>query len=386
MNLKTAQYRDESRAYLSGQHKTEQVTLLSASINALLSFAQIIAGYFTHSNALIADGAHTLSDLTADFVVLFVNRKSHQAADAEHLYGHARFENAASFLFGLILLAVGLGIFISALYKISEINTIPQVHMAALIITCCALLVKETLFRYIKQIAKKFNSALLEINAWHARSDAATSFVVLCGIVGNLMGYPFLDPIAALLVGTLIIRTGRRIAWNGLADLTDRALPLQEMVAIKKALASVAGISSIHNLRSRKMGQLAMIDAHIEVDPRISITEGHYIALEAEKRIQKEFTAHEVLIHVDPYDENRSIRPNLPQRQTIDSIIKPILLAYQQKKWHYTIHYVDHHFEIILTLHQSLGKLACKKLTLKITNAFLVQPTVQLLFRINTDN
>ena len=249
--------------------------------------------------------------------------------------------------------------------------------MAALIITCCALLVKETLFRYIRQIAKKFNSTLLEINAWHARSDAATSFVVLCGIVGNLMGYPFLDPIAALLVGTLIIHTGRRIAWNGLADLTDRALPPQEMVAIEQTLLSVEGIRSIHNLRSRKMGQFAMIDAHIEVDPRISITEGHYIALEAEKRIQKEFTAHDILIHVDPYDENRSIRPDLPQRQTIDSIIKPILSACQQKKWHYTIHYVDHHFEIILTLNQSLDELDYKQLALKIKNAFLVQPTVQ---------
>jgi cation diffusion facilitator family transporter len=383
MNSKTIQGRDEFCTDLSVQNKTEQITLLSALINTLLSFTQVIVGYFAHSNALIADGVHTLSDLVADFVILFVNRKSHQAADAEHLYGHARFENAASFFFGFILLAVGLGILISALYKISTNNAIQQVHMIALIITCCVLLIKEGLFRYIKQIAKKFNSALLEINAWHARSDAATSFVVLCGIAGNLMGYPFLDPIAALLVGTLIMRTGGRIAWSGLADLTDHALPSQEMAAIEKTLTSVEGVRSIHNLRSRKMGQFAMIDTHIEVDPRISITEGHYIALEAEKLIQKEFTAHEILIHVDPYDENRSIQPDLPQRQTIDKIITPILSTYQQKNWHYTIHYVDYYFEIILTLNQPLNKLNCKQLILKIKNGFLVQPTVQLLFRIN---
>ncbi|QQS16499.1 MAG: cation transporter [Neisseriales bacterium] len=333
---------------------TKSVTLLSAGTNTLLSIAQVVTGYFAHSSALVADGIHTLSDLAADLAILFVNRKSHEAADAEHPYGHARFENAASLIFGLLLSVVGLGILVSAITKLTVLTTIPVVHQFALVVTLLSLVTKEALFRYIRAIAKRTHSALLEINAWHARSDAAASLVVICGIVGNLAGYPFLDPIAALLVSAMIFKAGFQMAKSGFADLTDHALPPKEMDAIKAILAAVPGIRSIHNLRSRRTGSYAVIDAHIEVDPRISVTEGHYIALTAERHIQAAFAAHDILIHVDPYDEERSMGSNLPQRPEIDALLTPILQRYQQQHYSYVLHYVDHIVEIMVILAQPL--------------------------------
>lgn len=362
------------------QKTTESVTLLSAGINTLLSIAQVATGYFAHSSALVADGIHTLSDLAADLAILFVNRKSHEAADAEHPYGHARFENAASLIFGLLLIVVGLGILGSAIIKLTLLTTIPVVHQFALVVTLLSLVAKEALFRYIRAIAKRIHSALLEINAWHARSDAAASLVVVCGIVGNLAGYPFLDPIAALLVSAMIFKTGFQMAKGGFADLTDHALPPKDMAVIKTILGAVPGIKSIHNLRSRRTGSYAVIDAHIEVDPRISVTEGHYIALTAERHIQAAFATHDILIHVDPYDEERSIGPNLPQRLEIDALFTPILQSYQQQHWSYVLHYVDHIVEIMLILAQPLTASQQKALAQNLLEALPPSARLQLLW------
>jgi cation diffusion facilitator family transporter len=209
-------------------------TLVSVVVNISLATVQIIVGFISHSSALIADGIHSLTDLISDFVVLFANHHSSKSADEDHNYGHQRFENAASLFLGLSLLGVGLVMMWNAGYKIIFPSNKPIVQIEALWVALSALAIKEILFRYMLRVATKVRSSMLVANAWHARSDAASSFLVAVGITGSLMGHPVFDIVGALIVGLLIAKTGFTFSWNSLHDLMDRATSSHEVEKIKQ--------------------------------------------------------------------------------------------------------------------------------------------------------
>ena len=276
-------------------------TWVSVAVNIVLSAAQIGMGIVSKSQALIADGLHSLSDLVSDVVVLFAGHHSKKDADAGHPYGHQRFETAASLALGVILLAVGGGMLWSAAGKLQSPETIPQVHASALWVVGIALVAKETLFRYMLAAAKRVKSSLLVANAWHARSDAASSLVVGIGIIGNLAGYPILDPIAALIVGFMVARMGWEFGWDAMHDLMDRAVDAQEVEAIRQTLIDTPGVSGVHDVRTRKMGDMIVVDAHIEVDGCITVEAGHDIAVDARQRVLKRHRVLNLMTHVDPW-------------------------------------------------------------------------------------
>ena len=276
-------------------------TWVSVAVNLVLSVAQIVVGVWSKSQGLIADGIHTLSDLVADFVVLFANHHSQKDADVDHPYGHQRFETAASLVLGLLLLAVGLGMLWSAAAKLQNPESIATVHITALWVAGAALVAKELLFRYMLAVAKRVKSSMLVANAWHARSDAASSLVVGVGIIGNLMGYPILDPIAAALVGFMVTRMGWSFGWDALHDLMDRAVDEAEVQAIRQTLMDTPGISNVHDVRTRKMGDMIVVDAHLEVDATLSVEQGHDIAVVARTRVMQRHRVLNMMTHVDPY-------------------------------------------------------------------------------------
>lgn len=275
-------------------------TWVSVGVNVVLSACQLVVGVLAHSQALVADGVHSLSDLVADFVVLFASHHSRKAADDGHPYGHHRFETAASLVLGLLLVAVGAGLLISALEKLQAPHEIPSVHLSALWVTGVALVAKEGLFRYMLSVAKQLKSSLLVANAWHARSDAASSLVVGVGIIGNVMGYPLLDPISALIVGLMVGKMGLSFAWSALSDLVDHSADQQEVAAISKTLRETPGVSGVHEVRTRKMGDLIVVDAHLEVDGTLTVTAGHAIAVAAAQRVQQHHRVLTVMTHIDP--------------------------------------------------------------------------------------
>lgn len=281
-------------------------TWVSVAVNIILASAQIVLGLFAHSQALIADGIHSLSDLVADGVVLFAGHHSKKDADEDHPYGHQRFETAASLIIGLILLAVGIGMLWAAFNKLEAPETIQKVHITALWVAGTALIAKELLFRYMLNVAKRVKSSMLIANAWHARSDAASSLVVGLGIIGNLLGYPILDPIAALLVGFMISKMGWQFSWDALHDLMDRAADDDEVQAIRQTLISTPGVLGVHDLRTRKMGDMIVVDAHIEVEALITVEAGHDIAVEARQRVMQRHRVLNLMTHLDP-----SQRPDL---------------------------------------------------------------------------
>jgi cation diffusion facilitator family transporter len=287
-----------------------QSTWCSVVVNLTLSIIQIVLGIFSKSQGLVADGIHSLSDLVADFIVLFASHHSKKDADVDHQFGHQRFENAASLILGLILLLVGVGMLITAFHKIQNPESIPKVHIVALWVAGTALIAKELLFRYMLSVAKRVKSSMLVANAWHARSDALSSLVVGIGIIGNLAGYPILDPIAAALVGLMIAKMGWQFGWVALNDLMDKAADVEEVAAITKTLLETEGVSGIHDVRTRKMGDMILVDAHLEVDATLTVEQGHHIAVEARKRVLQRHRVLNLMTHVDPYQ-----RPDLDHSQ-----------------------------------------------------------------------
>lgn len=293
----------EANEYTTAERATaaSRSTWVSVIVNLVLTTIQIVAGVLTKSQALVADGVHSLSDLIADFVVLLANRHSQKDADEDHPYGHHRYETAASLVLGLLLLGVGLGMLWSAIVKLEQPHAIPQVHLSALWVALGALLAKELLFRYMLAVAKRVKSSMLVANAWHARSDAASSLVVGLGILGNLAGYPILDPIAAAIVGFMVTRMGWSFGWDALHDLMDRAVTEEELTAIRRTLAETPGIQGVHDIRTRKMGDMIVADAHIEVDATLTVEAGHDIAVEARRRVMQRHRVLNLMTHVDPW-------------------------------------------------------------------------------------
>jgi len=292
-------------------------TWVSVGVNLILTVTQIVVGVLAKSQGLVADGIHSLSDLVADFVVLFASHHSKKDADVDHPYGHHRFETAASLALGGLLLAVGLGMLWSAFRKLEAPETVQTVHVVALWVAGAALVAKELLFRYMLSVAKRVKSSMLVANAWHARSDAASSLVVGIGIIGNLAGYPILDPIAALIVGFMVTRMGWGFGWDALHDLMDRAVDEQEVEAIRRTLLETPGVSGVHDVRTRKMGDMIVVDAHIEVDAQISVEAGHDIAVAARHRVLQRHRVLNLMTHVDPWR-----RPDLDHAPAAEAVVR----------------------------------------------------------------
>lgn len=278
----------------------QRSTWVSVVVNLVLTVAQVVAGVIAGSQALIADGIHSLSDLLADFVVLLAARHSRKEADADHHYGHHRYENAASLVLGLLLLAVGVGMAWGAVGKLRAPEGIAAVQPLALWVALGTLAAKEGLFRYMIAIANRVKSSMLVANAWHARSDAASSLVVAIGIAGNLLGVPLLDPIAALIVGLMVGKMGWGFTWNAMHDLMDRSATEEETEKIRREILATPGVLGAHDLRTRKAGDLLLVDVHIEVNERLTVRQGHDIAFEAQKRVLERHPVLQVMTHVDP--------------------------------------------------------------------------------------
>lgn len=283
-------------------------TWISVVVNLGLTTVQVAAGWISGSQGLIADGIHSLSDLLADFVVLVAAHHGKKDPDEDHHYGHQRYENAASLVLGLLLLVVGLGMLWAAVGKLRTPESIAVVQPMALWVALTALVVKESLFRYMLSVAQRVKSGMLAANAWHARSDAASSLVVAVGIAGNLLGLSMLDPIAALIVGLMVGKMGWRFAWDALHDLTDRSATEEETERVRIEIINTPGVAGVHELRSRRAGDFLLIDAHLEVDESLTVRQGHDIALEARRRVMANHPVLNMMTHVDPVVVDRAER------------------------------------------------------------------------------
>lgn len=295
--------------------ETRHVSLVTGAVNLLLSIAQIIVGLIANSAALIADGIHSASDLVSDVMVWFAAHHAAQGPDRDHPYGHGRFETAATLGLGLLLVAVATGIVWSGVERLFDVNR-PIPGALALVIAAVGIVAKESLYWYTIAVARRLKSELLRANAWHHRSDAISSVVVLIGVGGAVMGFTYMDALAAIVVGLMVAKIGWDLAWSALSELVDTALEEDAVNKARRVILGVDGVRSVHMLRTRRHGAEASADVHVQVAPRLSVSEAHMISQVVEDRlIEQVDDLTDVTVHIDPEDdESAPACRNLPLR------------------------------------------------------------------------
>jgi len=333
--------------------EVRKVTLVGSLVDFLLGVAKIIVGWLAHSQALIADGVHSLSDLATDFLVLYAAKHAHREADEDHPYGHGRIETLATVGLGIALIGIALGIGYDAMRRMNSPDLLLNPGWIALSVAALSVVAKEAIYHYTRNAAKRLRSNMLMANAWHSRSDAISSIVVVIGVAGAMMGYSYLDSVAAIAVAVMISKIGFELVRDSTKELIDTALEPEVTEAIRSEVFNIDGVRALHMLRSRRSGGDALIDLHIQVDPRISVSEGHQIGDTVRRHLLdriEEVT--DVTVHIDPEDdEQKSPCDKLPLRGDLVEALKA--------RWEHlegikadqvTLHYLDGKLQVELGL------------------------------------
>lgn len=282
-------------------------TLIGSLVNFALIVLKFLAGIFGHSAAMLADAVHSLSDFVTDIIVIIFVRIAGKPGDIGHDYGHGKYETFATLIIGFILAGVGVGLMVSGIEKVvlglhGEIPARPASF--ALWIAIVSIITKEWLYRYTVVKGKKVDSQALRANAWHHRSDAFSSIGTLAGIAGSMYlgeNFRILDPIAAILVSLFIIKSGYDIMKPCIGELLEASLPVEQEREIIATAESVPGIIRVHNLKTRRIGNIIAIDFHANMDGSQTLNEAHEIASNAEHAIRARFGASTIInIHMEP--------------------------------------------------------------------------------------
>ena len=317
----------KSETKLSRSRAKKWVTLVAALVNLVLAIAKVTVGIIGQSQSLVADGVHSFSDLLTDLFALVVIKYSGQGADKDHPYGHERFETVATVILGIFLIAVAAGIVWDAVHNLANPASLRSPGYLALAAAAVSIVSNELLFQYTRAVARRTRSKLLEANAWHHRTDAISSVIVVVGVAGTMMGYFFLDSAAAAIVGFFIAKIGFDLVLESTRELVDTSLPEIRVNELSHAIRSTSGVKGLHLLRTRHMGGNALIDVHILVSPKITVSEGHAIADAVRDTLVEDFEeVSEVLVHVDSEDDKEKSTGNR-------LLLRQDLLAEVEKYW-----------------------------------------------------
>jgi len=303
------------------------VTLVGSALDGILALAKVAGGYFGHSQALIADGIHSFSDLLTDLLVIVAARKASHQADQEHPYGHGRIQTIATALLAVSLALVAIGVAWDAVDRLTGPDALLQPGWEALVVAAVSVVVKEGVFHYTMRSARRLNSSLLRANAWHSRTDALSSLVVIAGIIGAMLGLPWADSVAAIGVAAMILYVAFGIGKESIEELIDTAVDATTQEEARQTIMAVPGVLDTHELRTRRMGSQVYADVHIRVAQFVSVSEGHHIGDQVMKALKDRFERMiDVVVHIDPEDD--SVPPvidTLPQRPEIERDVVSVL-------------------------------------------------------------
>lgn len=290
-----------------------RVTLIGSIVNLLLTAIKIIAGVVGKSGAMIADGIHSLSDLASDIVVLIFVPIAGKAKDKDHQYGHGKFETLATLVVSLILMVVAIRLVASSAKSIISAlsgNILPKPGYIAFAAAIISIVSKEILYQYTALVARRTNSSVCKANAWHHRSDALSSIGSLLGIGGAVIlgnKWTILDPVAAVIIGLMILFVAIKMAKAPIEELMEKSLDEKTEKEITDIILATEGVQNMHNLKTRRNGQSKIIDCHIRVKRTISIVEAHDIATNVEKNLKQKFgNETQTSIHIEPEKEPQS--------------------------------------------------------------------------------
>ena len=284
-----------------------KVTWIGFFVNVLLSVGKLIAGFVGRSGAMIADGVHSVSDFATDIVVLLFVRISAKPKDEDHDYGHGKYETLATVVIGVALAAVAIGILVDSAERIAQVlrgESIARPGIVALVAAAVSIVAKEALYWYTMLTAKRVDSPALKANAWHHRSDAFSSIGTLIGIGGAYFlseQWRVLDPIAAIVVGALIIKVAYDLVMPGLNELLERSLPKEQEDEIVALVLTDKRLSDVHNLKTRRIGAGIAVELHVRVRGDMTVNESHAITRNIEQLLRQQYGDRtQVIIHIEP--------------------------------------------------------------------------------------
>jgi len=290
---------DSDKQKIAGR-QIKSVTNLAIATNLALFVIKVLVGFLSGSIALIADGIHSISDMVTDFAVLLGYYFGSKEPDQEHPYGHGRIETFSAGFIALLLVFVGSAMIYYAAITMGK-DKVVEPAISILIVALISVVTKELLFRRTKRVAVESHSTALYANAWHHRSDALSSIVVVIGFVLVRWGYAHGDQIAAIAIGLMIILVGAKIIGGCLHELTESAVDEGTIENIKSIINSNSSIRQWHKLRSRTVGREVFLDLHILVDPDLNIAGAHEIAESLEKALHEQIARPvNITVHIEP--------------------------------------------------------------------------------------
>ena len=287
--------------------EVRRVTWVGLGWNVVLSVGKFFAGYLGGSQALIADAIHSASDFITDIAIIVGSRFWNSPPDAQHPYGHRRFETLISVGIGLAVCAVGIGLGYNAVIALKNGEQSHPEWIAA-IMAAVSIIVKETLFRYTRAKGRAIRSEAVEANAWHHRSDAYSSVPVLVAVLFGILCPTlwFADSVGAIIVSVFILHSGFEIAWPGIHRVADEGASEEVAQKLRDIALSCPNVISIHGFRTRYVGSDLHVDLHVVVPADMTLLAAHDLAEEVERRIiDAGENVVDALVHIDPYDERK---------------------------------------------------------------------------------
>jgi len=286
---------------------SKQVTLVTLIVNFILSIAKVLIGFMFFSQAIIADGIHSISDVISTLAVWMAIRISREPADEEHPYGHGKVETIAAKFIGILLFLTGLFIIKDSIMAIIR-NRLTEPGILNLWIALISIGVKEWMYRYTYREGQRINNKALMADAHHHRSDALSSIAAFIGVIGARMGYLIADSIGGFIVALFILHMGYEIFIEAVNELMDR-VDYQLHQQISKLVCASQEVVAIRDLRVRSHGPDLFIDLRIVVEDNLTVVEGHKISRRAEKRVKEQINnVQEVLIHIDPITVHEELK------------------------------------------------------------------------------
>ena len=300
---------DSAQCDRSRERGIVRITAIGAIVNALLAFGKLLAGVFGHSAALVADAAHSLSDLATDAAVVLFVRVSSRPPDEDHDFGHGKFETFATLLIALALFGVAVGLFRDGAARAGALvkarDSTPPPAGIAIVAAAVSVVVKEMLYRVTRRHGERLNAPSVIANAWHHRSDALSSIGALAGVAGaRWLDHPaavYLDPLAGMAIAVLVVVSAWQLAAPAIGELLEKSLPASTEADLLRLIAADPAIHDPHNLRTRRIGAGIAVEIHFRVDPEMTVRESHDIAQGVEDRIRAKYGdwSH-VIVHVEP--------------------------------------------------------------------------------------
>ncbi|OEY67277.1 cation diffusion facilitator family transporter [Marinobacter sp. X15-166B] len=339
------------------QHAAElkaasRVTLVGMLLDAALGLFKCIVGVLFHSQALVVDGVHSFSDVFSDLVVLGIMKAARRGPDQCHPYGHQRYETLGTMLLGSTLIAVAAILAWDNVSRLAHPQSLELPEWPVLAIALISVGSKEWIYHYTRRVGLAIRSDLIVANAWHSRTDAFSSVIVVFSTIGAMLGFIWLDALAAVAVALIVGWVGWKFTWDSVKELVDTGLSEAEITELTAIAETTEGVHSVHTLRSRRMSQDILLDVHIQVDSDISVSEGHQIGQHVVVRMREQCPDISLIsIHIDAEDDESS-RPTsvrLPNRSEIEGRIEHHLGTRLPSK-RLSLHYLDNRVDLELFL------------------------------------